>query len=657
MSRAHRIGAPASGWRGRLTRLLRPGKYRREAASRQLARCREAGVFDPDWYAAANPDVVAAGLDPGLHFLAHGLAERRQPCPWFSWDRHEALLRQAVEAPDTPWPDSTAWAIGPEAALTLEADGSCTPAAWADYLRQLAAFRAQNPPRPSAQAARLVVCLRPGPAPGLAPDPRPDPAPWRRSLAAVAALSPRDGLAVTVVCLGEAPPSVCPRELPVVADLAGLAAFAGPEAMVWLLFAGDAPSPDALDVLATGWALAAPAALCDMSFTERDRVYPWLVHGCDPVQAALADSHLGRFLLRGDGLARVGADRTAPVEAGLREALLAALAAGEAAHAVGPILDIVCSRAGVQRLRQDLRQRALGDTVTAVQAGASASVAVVVSTRNGGAMCAGLLGRLLAEPLVAEVVVVDNGSDDPATVGMLTALAAADRLTVVPYERAFNFSAQCNLGVAHTTAPTVLLVNDDMLPVSPDWLWRLTETLAAAGPERTVVGPLLLYPDYTVQQAGMCLGGPSGPAHVLRQARPDREALHFFFEAPRRVSCLTGAALLVSRRFYETLNGLDAMLATSYQDVDFSLRVRAGGGQLVFEPRANLLHFESVSVRQALARPGQAGAREAEWGYCLARWGERLFREPWLSPLVAPGETGLRRLGLAGARGMGRDAI
>jgi len=65
---------------------------------RLAARCQQAGLFDPQWYLLQNPDVKAAGMDPGVHFIRFGLPERRKPHPDFSWYLHEAQLLALVQS-------------------------------------------------------------------------------------------------------------------------------------------------------------------------------------------------------------------------------------------------------------------------------------------------------------------------------------------------------------------------------------------------------------------------------------------------------------------------------------------------------------------------------------------------------------------------------
>jgi GT2 family glycosyltransferase len=114
--------------------------------------------------------------------------------------------------------------------------------------------------------------------------------------------------------------------------------------------------------------------------------------------------------------------------------------------------------------------------------------------------------------------------------------------------------------------------------------------------------------------------------------------------APRQVSCLTGAALIMSRTIFDNLNGFDPMLATYLQDVDFSLRVLNSGFKLVLEPRALLFHMESVSVKPELVKENVGRVRGNEYNYFNERWGSMIHTDEWMNLLIERSDESLRSL-------------
>jgi GT2 family glycosyltransferase len=193
-----------------------------------------------------------------------------------------------------------------------------------------------------------------------------------------------------------------------------------------------------------------------------------------------------------------------------------------------------------------------------------------------------------------------------------------------------------------------LFLNDDIAPVTPDWLVRLMGRLE--GGEVGSVGPLLLYPNEQIQHAGMYLGCRGAAGHALKGARlPDDDYL-FTACAAREVSALTGAVLLTPRADFEALNGFDEQLATFLQDVDYCLRLRVSGRINVFEPAAVLIHMESASIR-ALAADDLQRTRRSERERFVARWGDLALLDPLHPRGFDPEDESLRRLRPAAAPG------
>jgi GT2 family glycosyltransferase len=120
---------------------------------------------------------------------------------------------------------------------------------------------------------------------------------------------------------------------------------------------------------------------------------------------------------------------------------------------------------------------------------------------------------------------------------------------------------------------------------------------------------------------------------------PDENS-SFWLQAPRRVSSLTGAALLVPRAVFESLNGFDTMLGHYLQDVDFCMRASGMGVPVVFDPRSILIHFESLSVKQTLSDERVTYTREKEFEYFRRRW--PILHDKWLNPRLSPDDEAMR---------------
>ena len=181
----------------------------------------------------------------------------------------------------------------------------------------------------------------------------------------------------------------------------------------------------------------------------------------------------------------------------------------------------------------------------------------------------------------------------------------------------------------------MLFLNDDIAPVSEDWLGALTDQLKAAGVG--AVGPLLLYPNEKVQHAGMYLRFPSGVGHVLRGAILPQDDPLGLAMAAREVSALTGAVLLTDRAAFERVGGFDETLALSFQDVDYGLKLHQLGLRNVFEPKSILIHMESVSLDKAGSDRRLLLQRHSEKALFMERWRPVFAADSVLSRRTGPG--------------------
>jgi GT2 family glycosyltransferase len=263
-------------------------------------------------------------------------------------------------------------------------------------------------------------------------------------------------------------------------------------------------------------------------------------------------------------------------------------------------------------------------------------VSIVICTKDNGFLLEQLVENIerTCAAQLADIVVVSNRTADPHAIAVHTRLAAAGRIKLVKYDDPFNFSAQSNLGAATGAGDVLLFLNDDVVPVNPDWLSQLIAPLEE--PAVGVVGPLLLYPDQSVQHAGMYLGYNRLAGHTLRGARLPQGDCGFMATAPRRVMAVTGAALAMRRADFEVLGGFDRNLfALHIQDVDLCLRAHFSRLAVVYNPRSVLLHMESVSVKPTLADPWIAQRRKLEHEAFLRRWGEVAGLDPFINSNIS----------------------
>jgi glycosyltransferase involved in cell wall biosynthesis len=335
----------------------------------------------------------------------------------------------------------------------------------------------------------------------------------------------------------------------------------------------------------------------------------------------------------------------------------------EHARHVAHLPRILCHRRAVRDATA-----ATGDGVAA-DVGALAAVAdhcarvgidaLVEPTRNAG--CHRVVRRLAGHPLVTVIIptrgscgrvwgttrcyvyeavrslverstyrelefVIVHDADTPSPV--LESLAAMPdaAMTLVPYESTFNFSAKVDLGVDHASGSHLLLLNDDTELIEPASVDVLVGHLQMRGV--AMAGARLLFADGTLQHGGhvyfgqpnhACLGwrGDSPGPLPLRPLAVEREC-----------SGVTAACALVDRAAYEEVGGFPTALPLSYNDIDFSLKLRRAGHRIIWTPWAVWYHFESRT------RVSRVLAEEQEW--LDARWHAELMSDPYYNPNLVP---------------------
>lgn len=211
-----------------------------------------------------------------------------------------------------------------------------------------------------------------------------------------------------------------------------------------------------------------------------------------------------------------------------------------------------------------------------------------------------------------EVIVVDNGTSDPLTLRLLK----ESPVKVVPFNQPFNYSQANNLGVAAAEGDVIVLLNNDTEVVSPDWLEQMLFYLD--DPAVAIVGPMLIYPNRTVQHAGIVLGLRGTADHILRGFPAEADGYAGSLSCPRNVAAVTGACLMMRREDYVRTGGLVEYYGTHYQDVDLCLRFLTAGKRIVYVPYAVLLHYEGASRGREYDHLDRALLLDT-WGDVIAR--------------------------------------
>ncbi|MCP5325080.1 MAG: glycosyltransferase family 2 protein [Oceanospirillaceae bacterium] len=267
-------------------------------------------------------------------------------------------------------------------------------------------------------------------------------------------------------------------------------------------------------------------------------------------------------------------------------------------------------------------------------------VSVIIPTRDGLEVlkpCLDSLARTVAYPTL-EVVIVDNHSVTPAAITYFMALAAnglhregnADiGVQIVRDEGDFNFSRLMNVGAEASSGEYLLLLNNDIEAIQDGWL---EEMLAhASRPDIGCVGAKLLYPDMTIQHAGVILGLGGYAAHSHRGIGRHESGYFCRAQVTQNLSAVTAACLMVRAGVYRSVSGFDESFAVAYNDVDFCLRVQETGLRNLYTPYAELIHHESKTRGEDIT-PEKQRRFDGEKQRLFSRWQSSLANDPYYSP-------------------------
>ena len=234
-----------------------------------------------------------------------------------------------------------------------------------------------------------------------------------------------------------------------------------------------------------------------------------------------------------------------------------------------------------------------------------------------------------------EVIVVDNDNTEPQAHSFIDGLAQLDpqRIRVLPVSGAFEHSRFVNAAAREARGDFLLLLDDDVTPLHPEWLDALLDE--AAADDVGVVGARLLFPDGRLQHAGV-MPGLSGVADFpwlgspLNAAGPDGILLH-----SHEVPAVSGSCMLLRTSLFNELGGFDEAFRAGFGDFDLCLRAASLGARVVWTPHAALMHETGRSLKAAVDVPEVAGqlqqAFDAGRKLFSTRWHNAMAHNPYLN--------------------------
>ena len=180
----------------------------------------------------------------------------------------------------------------------------------------------------------------------------------------------------------------------------------------------------------------------------------------------------------------------------------------------------------------------------------------------------------------------------------------------------FNYSRANNMGVDAAAGDYIVLLNNDTEVISADWLQKMV--MYFEDPKIGAVGATLLYPNNTVQHAGVILG-PRGTAdHVMRGLDEASDGYAGSLAVSREVSAVTAACMMMRKSVFRAVGGFSEDYAKHYQDVDLCMKIRQEGLEIVSVSNARLYHHESLTRKSE-------GYDLGDRAVLLDRWGRQIL--------------------------------
>ncbi len=222
-----------------------------------------------------------------------------------------------------------------------------------------------------------------------------------------------------------------------------------------------------------------------------------------------------------------------------------------------------------------------------------------------------------------EILIINNDSREQETHKYLEQLKEKPKVRIIDYHKPFNFAAINNFGADAARGEQLLFMNNDIEAISDGWLAAMLEH--SQRPEVGAVGCKLLFPNDTIQHAGVIFGINGTAIHHHQGFARNSHGYWGLLNLIRNYSAVTAACMMVRKELFLQFGGFDEdNFAIAYNDVDLCLRLRERGLLIVYTPYAVMYHHESATRGYDLDRDEVKALQE--------RWGHVQQRDPYYNP-------------------------
>jgi GT2 family glycosyltransferase len=219
-----------------------------------------------------------------------------------------------------------------------------------------------------------------------------------------------------------------------------------------------------------------------------------------------------------------------------------------------------------------------------------------------------------------EMVIVENNSEKKETFDYYKQITQKNpKIKIEKYEiKYFNYSSIVNFGVEKSSGEYVILLNNDIEILTPDWIEQML--MYVQRKDTGLCGIKLYFPDRSIQHAGVTIGTRGLAGHRARETEEKDFKENDYINIVQDLSAVTAACFMVEKSLYEELSGFDEKLAVAFNDVDFCLKVRTAKYLVVYNPFVEAYHYESKSRGEDTQTPEKQKRFAKEYELFVKRW-------------------------------------
>ncbi len=300
---------------------------------------------------------------------------------------------------------------------------------------------------------------------------------------------------------------------------------------------------------------------------------------------------------------------------------------------------------GVKALEEALVRRNIKGTVTLIEnlpgfysirykIFKPGKVSVIIPTKDKQDLCKVILESLfnLTNYPDYEVLLIDNNSTEQAFFDFVKEWQTKEplRFKYIRDTGEFNFSRLMNSGAAAASGTYLLLLNNDTEVLHADWMNALVEQCQFQS--NGAIGAKLLYPNNTIQHAGVIIGLGGIAGHTFVGFDKDAPGYFYYLKCINNYSAVTAACVMVRKNVFDEVGGFEEELAVEFNDVDFCLKLKTKGYNNIYLPHVMLYHYESISRGHPHKTKKSYQQHLTDVAFFKQRWQKYIDYDPCYSP-------------------------